>query len=393
METDLPPEPRPESEPEPAPAAVPPSAPVVDPAPAQFASPIFAADSAVKAAAEVPGPLPYPDRSTGLMIFGVFQIILGLLAALMVPLVALGAFMSAFGPGGAMRPWQYISGMVSYSFLAAGLITLGIGSVRLKRWARALTLVTSWYWLIMGALITVLITAMLPVAMRGALAQAQQNAGGGQSAQVPTGVMAVILTIMIIFAAFFLIVVPIAFVVFYGRNDVAETCRRHDPVERWTDRVPLPVLGASVVLFVGSLYLISTGVTTPVFPFFGKYLNGIGATACFLILAALDIYLAFAIFRLKRSGWWLAILTIPVRLVSMALTYGRADMMQAYSKLGWSSEQMKMLNSNPMFHSHVILWWSLLSLLIFFGYLLWLKRYFTAPAAPGLAVPVSNLPA
>jgi len=43
-----------------------------------------------------------------------------------------------------------------------------------------------------------------------------------------------------------------------------------------------------------------------------------------------------------------------------------------------------------MFHSHVILWWSLLSLFIFFGYLLWLKRYFNAPAAPGLAVPVSN---
>jgi len=377
VDTELPLEPEPGPEREAAPAPVPQEVPALDAAPLTVAA---------------PGPTPpaFPDRSTGLVIFGVFQIILGLLAALMVPLTALGALFSRLGPGGGMRPAQYVSGMATYGFVAAALVALGIGSVQTKRWARALTLITSWYWLIMGVLITVLITAMLPVAMRGALAQAQQNAGTAPSADVSTGVMAVMLTIMIVFAAFFLVVVPIAFVVFYSRKDVAETCRRRDPLERWTDRVPLPVLGASVVLFTGSLYLVVIGLTTPMFPFFGKYLQGIAGAACFLGLAALDLYLALAIFRLKPLGWWMAILTVPVRLVSMALTYARADLMQAYSKMGWSDEQLRILNANPMFHSHVILWWSLLSLVLFFGYLLWLKRYFRAPAAPSLAVPVSD---
>jgi len=375
VDTELPLEPEPESERETGTAPV--------------AQPLLALDAAPVAVA-VPPPSPaYADRSTGLVIFGVFQIILGLLAALMVPLTALGALFARLAPGGAMRPAQYVSGMATYGFVAAALVALGIGSVQTKRWARALTLITSWYWLIMGVLITVLLTAMLPVAMRGALGQAQQN-GGTPPADVPTGVMAVILTIMIVFAAFFLVVVPIAFVVFYSRQDVAETCRRRDLIERWTDRVPLPVLGASMVLFTGSVYLAVIGLTTPMFPFFGKYLHGIAGAAGFLGLAALDLYIALAIFRLKPLGWWLAIVTAPVRLASMALTYARADLMQAYSKMGWSDEQLKILNANPMFHSHVILWWSLLSLFIFFGYLLWLKRYFNAPAAPGLAVPVSN---
>ena len=55
--------------------------------------------------------------------------------------------------------------------------------------------------------------------------------------------------------------------------------------------------------------------------------------------------------------------------------------MQAYSKVGMSDAQLKMLNSNPMFRGHIILWWSLISVVLFFGYLLWLKRYFKIPAS------------
>lgn len=330
----------------------------------------------------------YPDRSSGLVIFGVIQIVLGLLAALLVPLAALGAFLTRFATGASMRPAQYISGMASYAIVAAVLLTLGIGSAQKKRWARALTLVISWYWLITGVLITVLMTAVLPVAMRTVL-HAQRNTAG-QSAAVPAGVMAVILTLMIVFAAVFLIVVPIAFVAFYARNDVAETCRQRDPVECWTDRAPLPILGASIVFVAQALYLISSGLSAPMFPFFGRYVTGASAVALFLALAVLDTYLAIALFRLKPLAWWIAIVAAPVRLLSMATTFGRADLVQAYAKLGWSDAQLRMLNASPLIRSHVVLWWSLISSVLFFGYLLWLRRYFRAAIVPARseAVPV-----
>jgi len=336
--------------------------------------------------ADVPA---FRDRRTGLIIFGVGQIILGLLAALMVPLVALAAFMSRLAPGGSMRPGQFVSGVATYAFTAVVFLALGIGSVQMKRWARALTLVTAWYWLILGTLGTVVLTAVLPVTMRTALAQAQQNASNGPSPEVTTGVMAVIVTLMIVIFTFFLVLVPIAFIVFYGRQDVAETCRQRDPVERWTDRAPLPVLGASVAFFTGSLYSLMLGVTNPMFPFFGRYLTGIPAAGCLVAFAALDMYLAVAMFRLQSSAWWIAVIASPVRMLAVALSYNRAGLMQAYSKMGWSDAQMDMLNSSPIFRSRIILWWGVIFMLGFFGYLLWLKRYFKSPAPqPTETVPV-----
>ncbi len=341
---------------------------------------------------EAPAPPPleipaYTDRGTGLVIFGVVQIILGLLTALMVPFVLLGAFVGRLAQGGGMRPGQIISGAATYTLAAAALLTLGIGSVQMKRWARALTLVTSWYWLIMGALITVLMTAVLPVAMKGALAQISQSGADAPSPGMSAGIMAVVLTLIIVFMAFFLIAVPIAFVVFYSRNDVAETCRHRDPVARWTDRTPLPVLGASVALFCGAIYLFLVGVTTPLFPFFGHYLTGIAAVGCFLVLSAVDIYVSIALFRLQSAGWWIAVVTLAIRVLSMALTYLRADLMEAYSKLGLSDAQLQVMTSNPMLRSHVMLWWGLISSVLFFGYLIWLKRYFRAPVSTDTVVP------
>jgi hypothetical protein len=379
VETELPPDPGPA--PDSAPELLPEPAPIVPPA-------VPVTGVSVAAVPPVPELPPLPDRGTGLVVFGVFQIILGLLAALMVPLVALGAFMSRLAPGGHMRPGQFLSGAATYAFISAALLALGIGSVQMKRWARALTLVTSWYWLVMGALITVLLTAVLPVTMKTALAQMKQTAPNAPSAEMSAGIMAVVLTLIIVFMAFFLVVVPIAFVVFYSRRDVAETCRRRDPVERWTDKTPLPVLGACIVLFVGALYLLLTGITMPMFPFFGRYLTGVAAALCFFVTAAVDAYVAVALFRLQSYGWWIAAITVPIRLLSMAITYARADIMQAYSKMGMSDAQLQMLNSNPMLRGHVLLWWSLLSMVFFFGYLLWLKRYFTSSSsAPAAALP------
>jgi hypothetical protein len=53
--------------------------------------------------------------------------------------------------------------------------------------------------------------------------------------------------------------------------------------------------------------------------------------------------------------------------------------MRAYSKVGVSEEQLRALNSNPMFRGHIVLWWSLISVVLLFGYLLCLKRYFKIP--------------
>lgn len=318
----------------------------------------------------VPAPS-HRDRSTGLTIFGIIQILLGGLCALMCPLALFGLMMSRKISGISTPMASQLLGVLWYALMAAIFITLGIGSIQARRWAHALSLILSYVWLICGVLIVVLITAIVPVAIRTGL-----QAG---SKDVPAGVMAVVLTIGIAFAAVFLIVLPIIFLVFYSKQDVRETCRQRDPVERWTDRCPLPVLAMSLLFAFTAFYYLATGVAKPLLPFFGVYLTGIRGAIGLLLLAALEAYFSRAFFRLKPTGWWIAVFTRGLFLISTAITFTRNNLMDVYVKIGMSSREMQQLNSNPIVHSRAVLFFGLSFSLIFFGYLLWLKKYFKNP--------------
>jgi len=316
----------------------------------------------------------YRDRSTGLQVFGVIQIILGALVALFIPLVLLGAVMSRKMTGSVMPMGTYLMTCLTYGALAIMLVTLGIGSIRARRWAWALTLILSWFWLIIGVLATVLITAVLPSSFATGLRKAAvANPGAGE---LPTGVTAVILTFVIVLFAVFLIAIPLAFVLFYRRKDVEATCKRRDPVERWTDRCPLPVLAASLIFAGAAPYYLFLSFTTPLVPFFGKYLTGVpGAIGC-LVLAAVDAFLAVWFFRVRLLGWWVGIVSLALRIISAAITFARGDLLQAYSRLGWKQAQLEVMSRSPVLRGHIVLWWSLVYLLVVLGYMVWIKRYF-----------------
>jgi predicted cobalt transporter CbtA len=80
----------------------------------------------------------YPDRSTTLIVAGVFEFLLGclcaLLAAMMVAVKLLGP-MAQPPQGHAMNPAALVQAMVLYGLLAAAFLWVGIGLVRARRWA------------------------------------------------------------------------------------------------------------------------------------------------------------------------------------------------------------------------------------------------------------------
>jgi hypothetical protein len=330
----------------------------------------------------------YPDRSTGLTIFGILEIALGGLAALMIPLMLLGAAMSRKVAGAGMPAGTYVANICSYSFAAAALVTLGVGSIQARRWARALNLILSWAGLIFGVIATIALAVFLPAGFMTAFRQAAANTP--DTPPMSTGVMAVVLTFVIVFFSILLVVIPLAFLLFFRRKDVEETCRRRDPVERWTDRCPLPVLAVSLLLAFGATYALLLAVTTPMMPFFGKYLTGLPASAGLAVVAIIDGFLAFAIYRLRPAAWWTAVSLLLLRLVSAIVTYRRDDLLRAYSKMGWSQGQLEQMRSNPAFRTGLgMLWWGLILIVIFLGYLVWIKRYFRA-TAPSLAAAIDR---
>ena len=326
----------------------------------------------------------YRDRSTGLTIFGVIQIIAGAFCALMAPLALLGFVMSKKASGITAPVGSEVIAITQYLAVAILLIILGIGSIQARRWAYALSLILSYVWLIGGILGTIVITAVLPVTIKVAMHQA---AGGEEP---PAVFMAVLLTIAIVFLAIFLIVLPTIFLTFFRKKDVWETCRRKDPVERWTERAPLPVLAASLFFFASACMSILSILGARLFPFFGTYLAGIPAAIALVLVAAADFYLAVAFFKIQSAGWYAALVIRALMIVSMAITIFLNDLMSIYVKLGMSSEQLRMMNSSPITHSKALMWFGLSYGLIFFGYLIWLKKYFKNTSVPQAAILASE---
>ncbi len=326
----------------------------------------------------------YRDRSTGLTIFGVIQIIAGGLCALIVPMALLGFVLSKKVGGMSVPIASQVIGIAEYLIVAIILIVLGIGSIQAKRWAYALTLILSYVWLIGGILGTIAITAILPVTMRAAMHQAP---GGNKP---PTAFMAVFLTIAVVFLAAFMIVLPIIFLSFYRNQDVWETCRHRDPVERWTDRVPLPVLAASLLFFSGACMSLFSALGARLFPFFGTYLTGAPAFGLLIFVAAVGFYLAWAFYRVQFAGWCTAVVLRSLLVVSAIVTTLRNDLMTAYVKLGMSSDQLRIMNSSPLTHSKTFVWFGLSYSLVFLSYLIWLKKYFNNGSAPQAAILASE---
>ena len=107
---------------------------------------------------------PVKDRRTRLIALGVVQLCFGALCALFAVLIIFSMFaMLALGQETAagMNPQMTLMGMAFYCAIAAWFITMGVGSILARRWARALILTSAWIWLICGVSGTVFLGMMM----------------------------------------------------------------------------------------------------------------------------------------------------------------------------------------------------------------------------------------
>ena len=122
-------------------------------------------------------------------------------------------------------------------------------------------------------------------------------------------------------------VLPGIWMLFYRSKNVKMTCEVRDPVPRWTDRCPLPVLAVSLWAAVGTVAMLLFPIFYGgVLPFFGIFLSGISGSAVWLVIAVLWGYSARALYRLERSGWWILLAGTCLFSLSGFITYWRHDL-------------------------------------------------------------------
>jgi hypothetical protein len=217
---------------------------------------------------------------------------------------------------------------------------------------------------------------LLPKIMRATLAAgpASQVEGAqsmGSCASVIGSVVLVLLYVLL----------PLGFLLFYRSPHVKATVEAKDPKERWTDRCPLPVLGAALVAGYGAFASLC-GLLYGVFPIAGHLLRGLPALLVFLAMAAINAALAVGLYRLRPTAWWGALAFYSATVLVTLVTLGRGvPWREIYVAMGVPPAQIETMEAtgalaaleDPMFLLPMVL--------IFFGvlgYLFWIRKYFRA---------------
>ena len=314
----------------------------------------------------------YKDRSTGLTVFGILTILLGCLTGLLILLMLVGQAVAARNPNAPPAPLSAIlPAILIYVILAVALVWLGIGSIKARRWARALLLIFSWGWLVMGVIALISVAIIMPKILAGA-ASAGTDANHAAPAAAIAGAMAVV---FVIFGVFF-VIVPAIWIFFYHSRHVKATCETRDPVTRWTDACPLPVLALCLwLLFAVPMLLLMPIVGHGVIPFFGMFLTGLPGTLLCLAIAALWAYAAWLLYKLDVRGWWLILIAFVVFMVSSVMTYARHDITEMYQLMGYPQAQIDQIQKTGLLTGNRMAWIMSFTMLPFLGYILFVKKY------------------
>ena len=303
----------------------------------------------------------FRDRRGGLVAFGILQILIGLVCALFV--LVLAAALELTSRRGMAPPTNIAPAFVIYGAAAFYFITVGTGSMRTRRWARAMSVAFSAAWLAIG--VAIVLSGLLFLQRTLVFVRPSETT------------LVVGLTAAILIVAF--IVLPLALFLFYRREDVQATCESYDTTIRWTDRVPWPVLAVATLLGFTSFATLAN-VGAPVVPFFGLALTGASAALTMLTLSGFFGFLTVQWIVLRKSAWWTTLLLHVIGGIIAMITLARGDVGEVYAKMNVPREQIQAMQLDTLGRSPAL--WLILILVwaAYLGVLLYTRRYFDTPA-------------
>jgi len=307
------------------------------------------------------------DRTAGLVIFGIIEILIGALVALFIPLVVVVTLVAETVHGAGTDPdlKTLLASLLMYGVIAAVFISIGIGSIRARKWARAVMLSLSWLWLITGAVSMVVLWFVMPRLWDMV----------GLSGMADDSLRLVVLTTNLFFG-FIYVLLPLAFVSFYRSEHVAATCRARDPRPSWVDDCPQGLVNLVMVYGLIAVSILMMPAYNFMFPCFGTILHGwLGAVAWLVVLLLLVYLIRATLWRQSRS-WDLAMGLSLVIAVSSMVTAAVVPYAAWIGRMALPAEQGEMVLTlwNPGTVTMVILtfvFWA-----TWLGYLVYVRRFF-----------------
>jgi hypothetical protein len=314
----------------------------------------------------------YRDRKTALVVFGVLEIVFGAFLGLMVPVTALAALVPRPAGAAAPPPHMLLLAVGFYGVAATVLIWLGVGSILLRRWARALWVCISGVMFMMG-LVTI------PTLGYVMITDLPRNLAAGGGPALPPAAMLVMQIVMLGVLLVTYIIAPGILWLFYAGRNVKRTCEVRDPAARWTDRCPLPVLALSLLNAFGAATMLALLPFFGVFPLFGVFAQGVTARLLMLAYGAVMLAAAWGVYRLRRGAWWVMLAVALFMVVSGAATLWHADMRELYVGLGFDGPMAARMGEMAQHMK----WTGVATSVPWLVWVVYIRRYFprTPPAA------------
>ena len=303
------------------------------------------------------------DRAVGLVVFGTVDILFGIFCFSLAMLLLVTV--SSMGMG-ALKPVQFRMAEGFLFFQTGWFIVMGLGSIKARRWARALFLVGAWMAIFFGTLALALILYVLPE-VYGIMA-------------VPDALSPAATLGMLYFAVFVLVLLQVVFPVigifFYGSPSVRATCERINPKPSWTDRHPLPLLAMAFVSATGTLSIAVAGSVNYTVFFFGRIIDGLPGFAVVALISVACGYVGWGAFTRRMHVWWGAYGLVFLVSSSLMLTFSEMDMPTIYAHMGYSAAQIENLQRFYPFNSAMLTYmacvWGIMACI----YLLWVRDCF-----------------
>jgi hypothetical protein len=315
----------------------------------------------------------FKDRKAGLVVFGVLEILIGVVCALFAVVVTLALVAASFSAPGEppLDRMSIIAPLLVYGGGAVFFVWAGVGSIMARRWARAVMLMASSFWLVTGTLGYGLVLIMMPGIFAG------MQAG---KPELSPEILAITKFFMVVFRFLIGLAQPTLITYFYRSPHVKATCEHRDPVPRWTDRRPLPVLLLALLLGLGAPATMLSLLSANVVPLFGVILTGAAAVIFKLVMAALLAYLAKQIYDLKKAGWTALLVLSILGYLSSFVTFFLMDASEFfgryYEAMGYSSAQIEEMLKLSVLGNASLLWMTAIWTVVWTGYLVYVRKFF-----------------
>jgi hypothetical protein len=306
----------------------------------------------------------YRDRRAILAVIGILLLFVGIVSAFFGPaemycfyLFSEGGRFHYEGFGfGSFMFGNIATQIIGYYLIAMVFIPLGYGHLKVRRWARTLSLTLLGFWLVAGVPLIVVFSFMLFSVKELSL----------------VGALIVLISLGLSYT-----VIPGLLIWFYRSRDVRLTFESRDSKSYWIEALPLPVLvmGSLFVLCAIALHILI--FFNGVFPVFGIWLNGLQGILLIDILVMSLVALTWGTLRLRTWAWWGSLVYFGLMTLSSILTLSRSSFLDILLAMNLPEFEMEILEGIPLqgFHFALLIG---IPLLITLGLIVYSKRYFKA---------------